>query len=149
MSLPIKAIDRLFERLGMTYGKAWSNLWDGMPVQDVKSLWAHELAFYANHLDDVAWALENLPERAPNIIEFRNLCRKAPRKEVLKLDNNKADPERVASELSKLRDALKVKAMPVGDSKEWARIIINRDKAGEKVPATCLRFAREALGVKL
>ncbi len=26
----------------------------------------------------VAWALENLPERCPNVIEFRNLCRQAP-----------------------------------------------------------------------
>lgn len=71
MSMPIKAIDRLFDRLGLTYGSAWSRKWEGMPINEVKSLWAHELAYYANHLDAVAWALENLPENCPNVVEFK------------------------------------------------------------------------------
>jgi hypothetical protein len=53
----LKAMDRLFDRLSLTYGSAWSRKWDGSPIQEVKSMWAHELSSNANRLDDIAWAL--------------------------------------------------------------------------------------------
>ena len=94
MSMPIKAIDRLFDRMGLTYGNEWVRKWDSAPISEVKSMWAHELDFYSNRLEDVAWALENLPEKCPNVIEFKNLCRKAPKIEAPRLPEPKADPER-------------------------------------------------------
>lgn len=148
MSMPIKAIDRLFDRLGLTYGSAWSRKWDGMPINEVKSLWAHELAYYANHLDAVAWALENLPENCPNVVEFKNICRKAPEPEKPRLPEPKANPERLAAELSKLSEIKKkVLSTPVAatDGRDWARRIIARHNAGEKLNACTLRFAKEAL----
>ena len=102
MSLPVKAIDRLFERLSTTYGSQWSNQWKDVPISDVKTLWGYELQGFTDHLDSVAWALENLPERSPNVIEFRNLCRKAPAREVPLLPEPKADPVRLKKELSRL-----------------------------------------------
>jgi len=42
MSLSIKVIDRLFERLGATYGASWSKMWADVPLVDVKTTWAHE-----------------------------------------------------------------------------------------------------------
>ncbi len=103
MSISIKAIDRLFERLAATYGSAWSRQWSDVPLADVKTAWAHELSGYGGRLEVLAWALENLPERAPNIIEFRNLCRRSPAPEAPRLPEPKADPERLARELSKCR----------------------------------------------
>ena len=79
MSLPIKAVDRIFLRLLATYGTEFSGRYAGVQDGDLKSMWAHELAGFASDLPSIAWALENLPERCPNAIAFRNLCRQAPR----------------------------------------------------------------------
>lgn len=148
MTMPIKAIDRLFERLGATYGKQWTSMWEGVPISDVKTLWAHELVAYAHRLEDIAWALENLPARAPNAIEFRNLCRSAPRPQAPALPEPKADPARMKTELAKLGEVRKTTAGQV-DHKAWARRIIAAHEAGEKIRPVSLRFAREALRINV
>jgi hypothetical protein len=148
MSLPLKAIDRLFERLAASYGNEWTAKYMGQDEVKVKSLWAHELAAYEHHLECVAWALENLPPRSPNVIEFKLLCRNAPRKDnAPAIEHVKADPARVQAEMAKLREAFKAKPALSHDSKEWARIIIRRHEAGEPIRSLNLRFAREAMGV--
>lgn len=148
MSLPLKAIDRLFERLLATYGNDWTARWAGNDPALIKTAWAHELAAYTNHLECIAWALENLPPRAPNAIEFKQLCRQAPRKDdTPALPAPKADPARVQAEFAKLREAFKANPSAAYDHKQWARIIIARHEAGEKIRPLNLRFAREALGI--
>lgn len=149
MSLPTKAIDRLFERLAATYGASWTRMWADVPMNDVKAAWAHELSGFENDLESVAWALDNLPERCMNVIEFRNLCRRAPAPEVPRLPEPKANPERLRAELAKLADVRAKVANPKPDgAKDWARRIIGRFNAGDKVRPVSLRFAREALGIK-
>jgi hypothetical protein len=149
MTLPIKAIDRLFERLGATYGEQWNRQWANIPITDVKSAWAHELSGFAGQLEALAWGLENLPERCPNVIEFRNLCRRAPAPELPRLPEPKADPERMRRELSKLGQIKQqVLAIKTLDGKEWARRIIAKHEAGENIRPVNLRFAQEALGIK-
>lgn len=143
MSLPLKAIDRLFERLYATYGNDWVARWAGQDDAKVKTIWAHELSAYANHLEDIAWALENLPTRAPNAIEFRNLCRSAPRQAAPALPEPKADLARLQAELTKLAEVRKTTAP--ADHKAWARRIIAMHDAGDRVRPISLRFAREAL----
>lgn len=145
MTLPIKAVDRLFERLGATYGNAWTRMWDGLPITDVKSAWAHELAGFSSQdgLRCLAWALENLPERCPNVIEFRNLARKAPMPEAPRLPEPKADPERVKRELAKLGSIAGRRSD--GDGRVWARRILARLEAGERLSPISIRFATEAL----
>lgn len=148
MTLPIKAVDRLFERLGATYGEQWNRQWVNIPINDVKSAWGHELSGFGGQLEAIAWGLENLPERCPNVIEFRNLCRRAPAPELPRLPEPKADPERVRRELSKLgqikQQVLTIKTL---DSKEWARRLIARHECGENLKPVVLRFACEALGI--
>jgi hypothetical protein len=147
MSLSLKAIDRLFERLAATYGAQWTRQWQDVPMSDVKTAWAHELAVFENSLPRLAWALENLPPRCPNVIEFKALCRQAPAPELPRLPEPQADPERVARELAKL-DMVKAatKTGPV-DHKAWAKRIMARYNAGDKLNVTTVRFAREALGI--
>ncbi len=145
MSLSVKAIDRLFERLGATYGREWSNLWDGMPISDVKTLWAHELSRFSERLEDIAWALENLPPRAPNAIEFKQLVRQAPRNDKpLALHEPIADPARVQAELAKLTQ-IQQRSHAKHDYKGWAKRILAKHEAGQHVLPICLSFAREAL----
>lgn len=147
MSIPMKAIDRLFERLAATYTTQWVRQFEHVPMQDVKTAWAHELSGFGGQLESLAWALENLPPKTPNVIEFKNLCRAAPRKPDAPLIEAKADPARMGAELAKLSE-LRAKAKPsTYDGKAWAKALIQRHESGEILNMTSLRFAREALKV--
>jgi hypothetical protein len=147
MSLTTQAIDRLFTRLGATYGAQWDKSLGNAPVNEVKTLWAHELAPFATSLHRVAWALENLPPRCPNVIEFKQLCRQAPAPETPALPEPKADPERLKREFAKLGEMkANITATPSKvDHKAWAKRILAGYTAGERINPTSLRFAREAL----
>jgi hypothetical protein len=145
MSLSTQAIDRLFTRLGATYGAQWDKALGSAPLGDVKTLWAHELSTYANSLHRIAWALENLPPRCPNVIEFKQLCRQAPAPEVPALPEPKADPDRLKRELAKLADMKKIVVADKVDHKAWAKRILGRHKDGMNINPTTLRFAKEAL----
>jgi hypothetical protein len=145
MSLSNQAIDRLFNRLGATYGAQWDKSLGAAPLGDVKTLWAHELSTYANSLHRIAWALENLPPRCPNVIEFKQICRQAPAPETLALPESKADPERLKQELAKLADIKKAALADRVDHKAWAKKILARYAAAQRINPTSLRFAREAL----
>lgn len=144
MSLPMKAIDRLFERLAATYGAQWVRQWADVPMTDVKTAWGHELSGFASNLQALAWALENLPERCPNVIEFRNICRAAPKPPAPQLPEPVADPKRLAGELAKLGEIL---SRPIEriDGRDWARSILARHESGERLNVTVLRFAKEAM----
>ena len=147
--LTTKAIDRLFDRLAATYGNEWARRWEGLDHAAIKTLWAHELASFAGRLDAIAWALENLPSRAPNVIEFRNLCRSAPRPPEALLPEPKADPARVAAELAKLDTVRKQATASRVDHKAWERRLMARHEAGEVLRPIQLRFAKEALRLHL
>lgn len=147
MSLPAEVIDRLFYRLNAVYGAAWDRQMGSAPLADVKSAWGHELAGFSDKLGMLAWALENLPERCPNVIEFKFLGRRAPVPETARLPEPKADPARVAAELAKLAPAVAStrKAVHGIDHKAWAKRLISRHEAGENLNPTTLKFAKQAL----
>lgn len=145
MSLSLKAVDRLFERLALTYGKQFSDMYSSVDPQSVKTMWGHELSVFNESLHRIAWALENLPPRCPNVIEFKHLCRQAPAPEVAALPEPKADPERLKLELAKLGEIKKTVTSDRVDHKAWAKRILARYTAGERINPTSLRFAKEAL----
>lgn len=146
MSLSLQAVDRLLERLTATYGRDFLNKYEGLDANAIKTVWAHELGGFANNLHAIAWGLEHLPQRAPNAVEFRFLCRLAPAQEVARLTEPAANPERVRQELAKLGEI--TKAPRTGDSgRDWARRIIAGKEAGNRVNPTSLLFARQALGI--
>lgn len=144
MSLPLKAIDRLFERLGATYGTEYTRMYEAVDTQALKTVWAHELAVFDGRLEFIAWGLENLPERCPNAIQFRNICRAMPAAPEKLLPLPKADPERLRAELAKLGD-LKAKLVPTIDQKEWARRTLAGIKHGDRRTPTVEQMARDAL----
>lgn len=112
MSLPIPWIDRIFEKLTLTYGRDFVGRWEqaGVAAADVKADWAHELAGFESWPEAIAHALSHLPpDRPPTVLQFRDLCRRAPPKQHPQLPAPRADPERVKAELAKARAAL---AMP-------------------------------------
>lgn len=140
----IKAIDRLFKRLSATYGAEWDRALGATPETDAKTVWAHELDQFKNSLHRIAWALENLPERCPNVIVFKNLCRAAPAPNEIALPEPKADPERVKAELAKLAPIRAAATAMPADRLEWAKRIVANPTG--RTP-TVLRMAADALGV--
>lgn len=152
MPLPIKALDRLIERLAATYGTDWTRKWEGLETAAIKTVWAAELDVFGTPqgLARIAWAITNLPDRCPNAIEFKRLCYQAPTAEEKQLPAPAADPERVKAELAKLGHvASNSRPRTVrGDMRDWARRLIARHDAGEKIRPVSLRFAREAMGVQ-
>jgi hypothetical protein len=134
MSLPCKVIDRLFDRLTVTYGAQFMRAYEGQQPAAVKSSWAHELAGFENRLDAVAWALETLPDRCPNVIEFRRLCRAAPSPDLPRLPDAVADPARVAAETARLGDVrASVLSMP-SNGMQWAHDLQGRIDRREITP---------------
>jgi hypothetical protein len=143
MGLPIKAIDRIFSRLAATYMAAWDRSLGAVPLSDIKTAWSYELGGFENRLQDVAWALDNLPEKPPNVIEFKKLCRLAPVTETPQLEAPKADPERLKAELAKLGH---IAQRPPRHDLDWAHAIMNRVKAGDRLCSYTKWSAEVALG---
>lgn len=140
MSLPLPVVERLFERLIATYGNEFANNWATSNTANTKSMWAHELSGFEKNLGAIAYALENLPERAPNLIAFRNLCRLAPSAEPLRIESPKADPEIVKMVVAKLSAPV-----PKVDPKAWAHRILADVAAGMKKSPTVVQMAKNAL----
>jgi len=129
MSLDQRLIDRIFNRLLGIYGAQFKAKFSvvennvDVGIANAKETWAHELRNFGDNLEAIAYALEHLPtEHAPNAIEFRDICRRAPRKSeaVAVIEHKQTDEERAHSrELSrKASDAVKA---PQYDGLLWAR----------------------------
>lgn len=147
MPLSDQAVNRLFDRLTATYGRDFTGRWEGLDAKAVKSSWAHELEACGQCLHVIAWALENLPEKPPNVIEFRALCRRAPATELPRLEAPPADPARLAAELTKLR-SVRDASVGAGTARGgWAQAIVARVQAGDRsVTPGVADMARSALG---
>lgn len=144
-----RAINRLFERLAATYGAAWDRALGTAPLPDVKTVWADVLNGFSDKLHAVAWALENLPERCPNVIEFRNLCRRAPSLEALALPPPPSDPQRLRAELAKLEPLIDAMRVPKKiDGKAWARRLQARHAGGGLLTTFQIESYRAALGAR-
>lgn len=135
-------IDWLFKRLAAKYGGEWVRQWDGVPIGDAKSDWGFELSWTFGKPDVIRYALQNLPERCPNSIEFRNICRRAPTPDAPKDERRKADPVRVKAVLANLAPATAVGRL------DWAHRIKVKDEANPRsVTATVRKMYRDALGL--
>lgn len=144
MSLPIEWVEKIFRKLALAYGRDFLARWEGVDLNDVKTDWAHELAGFESAPECIAYALANLPmSRAPNVYEFRDVCRSAPRKEVAQIAYT-PNPDRMIAELKKLRPMLATQKCDV-DLKDWARRLKARHESGEKLHKCQIDAYREAL----
>lgn len=137
-------IDRLFTRLAATYGADWTRQWASVPIGDVKTAWSHELASFITDLPAIGSALDNLPDRCPNVIQFKALCRACRTVNATPLlPEPKSDPAFVAQVLAKMADA----PIKTADMKAWAKLIIARHDDGAVVSPYSLKCALDALGI--
>jgi hypothetical protein len=147
MTLPIAAVERLFDRLSMTYGTEFKNKWTGMPLKEIKTHWAYELSQFAGNLNAIGWALQNLPDRCPNLIEFKSLCKQAPRTTTIALDAPKVPIEVVDTEIFKIISSLVKTPESTGDHKRWARRLKERHEKGEQLSLYQINCYKVALNL--
>lgn len=148
MSIPTQAVDRLFERLAASYGASWTRQWADVPITEVKTAWAYELGIFRDNLKAIGWALENLPERCPNLIEFKSLCKQAPRPEMKALDAPKASADVVDAELAKI--AAEAFVQPKDefgnvDHKRWAKKLKEQHDNSDKLSVIQVQMYQKAL----
>ena len=136
MSLPAAWVDRIFEKLTLVYGQSFLRRWDGLDLAAVKADWAHELRGFAQAPNAIAHGLAHLPTEGPppTVLQFRQLCVRAPMVERVALSDSKPDPQRVAATLARLRE----KRPNPRDPKGWAWGL----KAREERDPKCLSAAQ-------
>lgn len=146
MSLPAAWVDRIFDKLALTYGRDFIGRYEGMDFNAVKSNWAFELAGFVTHPSAIAHVLANLPDRPPSVIEFRKIARAAPLPDLPRIEYSSAGKERVAAELAKLAPFLGRRPVSSAGNKDWAHRIIENDRNGIRPKSSLtLKMARAAL----
>lgn len=152
MSLPTKWIDKIFEKLTLIYGRDFTSRYDHISITDVKTEWGGFLSGFIDHPEAIAFALDNLPDtKVPNVLEFRALCRQAPKFSSALLPAPKADPGVVTEQLRKMTaSAFKTPKDERGnvDHKLWARRLKQRHEKGESLNLVQINAYRQALDIR-
>lgn len=144
-------VEYVFKRLAATYGAAWDRSLGQAPIADVMTVWDYQLQQFTQSSAAkkmIIWALENLPDRCPNVMEFKSLCSRAPMVHAAALPAPKADPARVAAELAKMAPLKAMGSLHV-DGKAWAKALKARNDAGEKLNFNQVRCYRNALNLNV
>lgn len=146
--LPPAWIDRIFDKLAVTYGREFLSQYEGIEANSVRANWAYELRNFESRPWAIRYALEHLtPARPPNPLVFLELCRQAPAPPAPRLEQPKADPDVIRRSSEKLR-ALRTEiasGMENNDPLGWARTIVAKKKKGEHVGMFALNAAKSAL----
>lgn len=145
MSLPESWVDKLFRKLAATYGQSFLRQYDGVPMDDVKANWAHELACFQQNPAAIARGIEYLPaERAPTVLQFRDLCKSQAPSERLQLPAPPSEP--VSPEVIAATKAAFERKDERG-WREWATALRRRHESGERLTQFQVHAYREALGI--
>lgn len=102
--MDIQVIEMIFKKFGVTYGNAFFDQYRNVQIQEVMQNWAKELAGFRPH--EIAYGLECLPDKPPNVIQFRAVCRMAP-PPIVKMLAAPIDKERGLQEISKLKSLMR------------------------------------------
>ena len=109
--LPSSWVERIFLRLQGVYGREFTSQYSqyvgdvDIGMENAKQVWAEELAGFTENPDAIAYALETLPDRAPNAIKFRDACRRAPEKPKVLIEN-KLTQEQMAANKKRVADMI-------------------------------------------
>lgn len=141
--LPQHWVEKLFRKLSARYGKAFLVQYDGVALEDVMADWAEELGGFGARPEALAHAIAHLPERAPNVAQFRALCLGAP-SPALALPPVPADPARVKAELAKVDR----NAQPAERHTDWIRRGLADLEAGIKRSPLVVQMIREAAAAR-
>jgi hypothetical protein len=142
--LPAAWVERIWLAMRATYGAAFDRQWEcpagcdpATHVAGLKAHWAQELGVYLAKPEAIAYGLDNLPLHAPNLIEFKAACNRAPIPAARALPAPKADPDRLSATLGKLRS---IGAEATG-ARAWAFNLRERER---RTRTGLTKFQREA-----
>lgn len=139
-SLPDAWVARIFDKLSVTYGAAWMRKWEGVDGAQVRADWGHELRGFQQSPNAIKHALEHLPPaEPPTVLQFRELCLKAPRFAPKSLPAPPADPAVVAKATSV------VSRLTNNHGKAWAYALREREKRGDRLTIAQRDMWRAAL----
>jgi hypothetical protein len=125
MALDFRWVDLIHTRMLVRYGATWVRQWADVDAALVKTDWANELDGVSSTA--IKHALDHLPaEFPPTAGQFRALCIRAPQYATPQLAGPRADPRRVAEEVSRMR-GFQAARKPL----QWAYDLQEREKAGE------------------
>lgn len=122
-ALPSSWVERIFARMTGVYGREFTGQFatgmvNGMDpgIENAKEVWAEELGCLVDRPEAIGWGLSNLPEKVPNAIRFRELCRGAPKPaEPLQL-SHQLSPERKAENREQLRKIMAILGVQLSDN---------------------------------
>ena len=97
MPMEIQVIEIIFKHMERVYGNAFDQ------YKNVQ-IWAKELSGFRPH--EIAYGLARLPEKLPDVIQFRDVCRMAP-PPIVKMLAAPIDKERGLQEISKLKSLMR------------------------------------------
>lgn len=150
MSLPSGWVDRIFGRLSATYGQGFIRQYDGVDVNEVKAEWGRLLGGFFTAPSAVQYALDNLPaDKAPNALQFRELCRRAP--DDAFPNRFPALPTPTAAPVAPEVIAATKAAFERKDErgwKDWAYALKRRHESGERLTRFQIECYRNALGIE-
>lgn len=142
MSLPIPWIDKIFQKLTLTFGRDFLDRWKGVPIEDVKADWAHELRGFQQNPASIAYGLEHcISGKPPTVQEFKSACYRKPDSTPL-LPSPVVDPVIAARVLEGLRESAKAKP----SMKDWAYRLKVRHEAGDKLNRNQIACYQAAIG---
>jgi len=141
-------IELVFTKLQVRYGAAWLRQWEGVDMQMVKSDWMDELAGFERNPAPLLHALTILPERAPNVKQFRNLANQAPLPVAPRLARPAADQAVVARSKAKLAGIKEAMAEGAADPLRPWLALKARHEAGERLTPFQIDGYRQVLARK-
>ncbi len=110
--LPDAWVQKIFSTMQAHYGARWMNLWkinqtlpngEDIGVINAMKVWSEKLAGFEEHPECIAYVLDDLPSEPPNLPQFLDACRRAPRKEPKMLVHN-LTPEDIARNKERLNE---------------------------------------------
>lgn len=143
MSLPLSWVSKIFQKLGLVYGRDFLSRWEGQNLDDVMADWAHELAGLSRCPEVITFALQHLPpDRPPTVLQFKALCNAAPSDDgAQRLGMHPVKPDqRMIDQMRKVNEA--ISGIP---PKQWAHTLKAREEQGAKLTAAQRSMWRAAL----
>ena len=135
-SLPEAWVKRIFATMRGYYGAEFDRQWE-CPAHEkpeehaatMLALWGRELRGFQQSPNAIAYALEHLPERPPNLVQFQAICRRAPQYAQPALPAPEADPAIVQQVIG----AFRVSHKP---PRAWVARLEARLRSGDKLTIT-------------
>jgi hypothetical protein len=104
--LPAEWVERIFQKLAVRYGVAFTSRWQGIDPELVKTDWAEQLGRFMNEPKRIAFALDNLPiDRPPTVGQFAEIASQMPTFTSIPVIEGKREPipPAIAEKLAAIR----------------------------------------------